>query len=511
MRSEAGRQEVTAATLRLAASCVVVAMLAYLYYDGLSILIRQWVRLGEQWRLLIPVVSIFFAWTKRKEILAIAAQPNRFVGGIVFFAGCLAYAVWKITIIDFIIEIGLVILTLGVCLLLLGTRHTRILLFPVSYLILATSLVGRVMDFLSTYLQHISAFLSEHFLNLAGWTVIRNGRFLRLPHMVLEIAAACSGTSQLTALVAFAAPVAFLRHRSWPLRCILIGLTLPIAIFFNSIRIVLIAIWNFNSPQAYLHGPNDILLIPIIYPFALLMLYLCSLFLDRFEIATKQPSKMAENKNPKKSAASNAAIMPWIIAIATLAVTFVSVSVFATRAGSLSRPDFPYKIDDWVGKDLGTSDVSFYLGSPDLIINRTFLNGEGTKVNLFIAYFANQNTGKRVMSAESKLIGRSTEPFVIHSDSLPAVMVNESIIGAANVNSASVYWYFFNGTAYNSIPAMRRAMALSTFQKRGNSCTFALISTRFIQDDFEDKAHLNIILSRFAGKVFPFICRFSRA
>jgi len=95
---------------------------------------------------------------------------------------------------------------------------------------------------------------TETILRYGGWDVLRDGRFLRLPHAVLEVASECSGAGQLTALIAFAIPLGFMMHKSiWP-RIALLLLTVPFALTVNTIRIILVALWNYDGLKSAITG-----------------------------------------------------------------------------------------------------------------------------------------------------------------------------------------------------------------------------------------------------------------
>ncbi|MDD5673872.1 MAG: exosortase/archaeosortase family protein, partial [Chitinivibrionales bacterium] len=388
--------------------CAVAAVLAFAYIagDGLVVLISQWMRFDEYWRFLIVPISLYLLWLKKDELKIVAVKPALLPGALITLIGCLGYIAWKITFVDFCLELGLFFLVAGCCILVLGLQLTRHVLLPLLYLLFMTSLVERVMGFISIYLQHISAIFSTGVLNASGWTIIRQGRFLRLPSMVLEIAAACSGTKQLTALMAFAVPLAFLRHRLFWTKTVLVFMALPIAVFFNIVRIILIVMWNYNTPQQYVHGPHDILLIPVIYPFALLILYLCSIFLNKFEKIKTARTALPHLVSGSGETRRSFLFAPLLIALLLLAGSLASVFLLSPRPVYLthSLSDFPLVMNGWTGKSSPEKTISFYLGKPDAELNRTYSDPAGNEVKLYIAYFADQNTGKRIFSEQGAVL-----------------------------------------------------------------------------------------------------------
>jgi exosortase len=446
-------------------------MLGYIFIDGISILARQWVRMDEYWRFLIIPVAVYFVWIKRADMSSLKIQPNFILGMPLVIIGCCAYLLWKISFVDFFIEFGLFILAFGSIFLFLSARFAKLCLFPLFYLVFMTTILVKILSPLTGVLQHFSAIGASFFLNTFGWSVLQNGNYLRLPHMVLEVAPVCSGTSQLIALIAFALPIGALRHKSFLSRALLTVMAIPITIFSNAIRIAIIAVWNYSGPQTHIHGPGGIMDLPLVYPLALGCIYACSLILTRFEKMSVAISTQ-QQRNTNNSAAMAPSIRPaWYIGFSLLAMTIAATFYFQAKPELFEYDliDFPMQINGWSGENQSGSNVSFYMGKPDAMIQRLYRNKDGEKISIAIARFDRQNIRKRLSSIESPFFKGVFKPTEILLDSSTILKANSYTSLLNDQKVITVSWFDMDGVSFGSSLSTKKQTLSNTLRKKRNN------------------------------------------
>ena len=91
---------------------------------------------------------------------------------------------------------------------------------------------------LAEHLQHLVSITSETLLSLCGVPVHREGYLLRLPGQTIEVAEGCSGLRQITLFLAMSVFLGLLNRRRdvW---LPLLMLSIPVAVFANTLRITL--------------------------------------------------------------------------------------------------------------------------------------------------------------------------------------------------------------------------------------------------------------------------------
>lgn len=112
--------------------------------------------------------------------------------------------------------------------------------FPLGFLVFMFPLPAQWLSWVALRLQDIAARVSETVLGLFV-EVIRNGHNIRIAGMSSELVVAeeCSGTRQMVAFVAMAALVGFFTSKNGWYRLLLLLASVPVAVFANVLRVVL--------------------------------------------------------------------------------------------------------------------------------------------------------------------------------------------------------------------------------------------------------------------------------
>lgn len=484
-------------------ACIVstILLVGLVYIDGISVLVVQWMRLDELWRFFIVPVSLFFIWNQRAVLSKLQLVPSLFSGALLIGIGSVAYVLWKLSFVDLCIEISLFFLTIGLISLLLGNECTKIILLPLGYLVLMTSFIERILSPITVAMQYISAMITAFFLNIFGLEVLRDGRFLRLPHIVLEVATECSGTGQLTALIAFAIPLGILMHKSTMPRLLLLAATIPLTLLVNVIRIILIAIWNYDGIKSAIHGPHEILRMPFIYPLALILLYLLSMLFEKSKQKVDSPTlqSAALKKDRYSQVSRNVAwCYVFIFMIATVSIAHFYKAMPANYLHAID--EFPFHVDSWNGEKYSDSSITFYMGNPEAMLQRRFSNSDGGRVNLFIARFESQNVRKRILSVESDRFENEMKPINITVDSANTIQAQLTEMIKSNKSVAAVSWFDIDGKAYIDKQKIRKMLIVNTLRMKRNNISFISIST----DSYGSPGPLKL-LSSAATVLYPSI------
>jgi len=481
-------------------AAIAAGLLTYILVDGFSVLLTHWMRLHEYWRFLIIPVSLYFVWIQRHELSLKYIKPFPLLGSLVLLCGCIAYLCWKISIIDVFIEIGIFTLCISGILLFLGTWFARRLFFPLFYLIFMTTILVRILSPLTIIMQQMSSYGSFLFLRALDISVLRDGIYLRLPHLVLEVATVCSGTNQLIALIAFALPLGMLRHRFALSRILLIICTIPITIFTNVIRILLIAFWNFDGQHEFTHGPNGILDLPLIYPLALVLLFALSQLLRMFEKKTaRHPAQSNATKNTSLPLPQSF-FAPVLLTLCFLAIT--TILSFAYRAKPVcyqnSLEEIPKSIGIWQGKPLDQNPLKFNFGKPNEVLARSYTDRYNTQINLYVARFANQNVHKRILSYYSRMFNGFEKNATIPVDSVTAIHAIVSEMQSSGNHQNGLLFFCVDDSTFNIVSDLRKKNMSDALRKHKNNAMIVVIYSGKEQENVEMSDCTN-----FAKAIYP--------
>jgi exosortase len=190
----------------------------------------------------IPFFSAYLVWRKRDRLARLERRPS-FAGlGVVLGAIGLLF-LGSIGAELFLTRISLVLIIVGLILYFWGGAYVRLLIFPLSFLLLMIPPPAIIYNRVVFPLQLISSWFATGALRAIRIVpVLREGNLLILPHCTLEVVEACSGIRSLMSLLAFALGYAYLAERSLIVRTFLGLAMVPVAILSNGTRVVLTAL-----------------------------------------------------------------------------------------------------------------------------------------------------------------------------------------------------------------------------------------------------------------------------
>lgn len=127
--------------------------------------------------------------------------------------------------------------------------------FPFIYLAMLTPVPGWVLDASTMWLQHAISTAAASFLSMLDYPVAREGVVIYVAQYQLLVEDACSGMNSLFGLIAISLFYIYLLHRAdWRHATLLIIGILPIAVFVNLIRVVLLILITYHFGDAVAQG-----------------------------------------------------------------------------------------------------------------------------------------------------------------------------------------------------------------------------------------------------------------
>jgi len=197
--------------------------------------------------LFVPIAAAYIAWTKRGLLAQIKPKINYWGLPLVLF-GFLTLCVGPPTLPTwvFIVRCSFLFSLVGCILFLGGAAMLRALAFPL--LLLPLMIPFPFYAQVTMPLQFLASMLSENFLNVMGYSVLREGNILYLPTQTLNVAEACSGLRSIYALTFLTLTYSYFFTPRTRARWILAAAILPVAILVNALRVALTAIMGTYNP-----------------------------------------------------------------------------------------------------------------------------------------------------------------------------------------------------------------------------------------------------------------------
>ena len=155
-----------------------------------------------------------------------------------------------------------------------GKKAFKILFIPILLLLLAVPLPQIIVNTLTLPLKSLVSSFSAEMLRLLDIAVLQEGNILVLPGITLEVVNACSGIRSVFALLVLAFLFSYDMKSPFQ-RVLLVILTVPLALFTNSLRItatgILASKWNAETALRFYHdfGGWVIFVVSLVLLFAL--------------------------------------------------------------------------------------------------------------------------------------------------------------------------------------------------------------------------------------------------
>ena len=227
--SEKTRQSVA---LSLAAASLVL-----LYWPVFTGLVRDWANDDNYSHgfVILPFAA-YFAWERRHELAAIDGVPRASGLGIALL-GLALLLIGRLGADLFMTRISLLIVLTGGLAFVWGWNSLRVLLFPLTFLLLMIPLPTIVFNQIAFPLQLFASQVGEAALTGWGIPVLREGNVMVLANTTLEVAEACSGIRSLVSLITLGIVYSYFTDRRNWVRVVVTLSTIPIAIAANGLRV----------------------------------------------------------------------------------------------------------------------------------------------------------------------------------------------------------------------------------------------------------------------------------
>lgn len=206
--------------------------------------------------ILVPLISGFFIWQKREQLLSTPLNPSLW-GGILLLCSLLLYSLFYIGAVAIACRLMIILSLIGLILFNFGAGVLRVIRFPVFFLIFMIPIPVSLYTMIAFPLQIFATDASAAAINLVSIPVYQEGNMLYFAQTSLEVAEACSGLRSMTTFLMLGCLFAYLMDKGVPQRLILVASSIPLAIFANFVRVtgtgILAHFFGARTARGFLH------------------------------------------------------------------------------------------------------------------------------------------------------------------------------------------------------------------------------------------------------------------
>lgn len=434
----------------------VVALLIFMFLDGLSKMVEYWGREEYSHAYMLPFIALFLIWQKKDTLEQIPFNGSWaglllvVVGVTLFFAGDLAT-------LYVVVQYAFLVTFFGLLLSFMGWRGFKLIWVPLLILLFMVPLPNFLFNNLSSQLQLISSQIGVAVIRLFGISVYLEGNVIDLGAFKLQVVEACSGLRYLFPLMTLGFIAAYFFKGAFWKRAVIFLSSIPITVLMNSLRIGVIGVtvdnWGSAMAEGFLHDFEGwVVFMACTFMLVLEMWLLAKIGKDRlplreaFGLEFPAPApKGAEVKNRT---------LPRSFVVSTLLVALVA-ALSATLPERVEVPPqrsdfstFPLQLGEWKGRGDRMEQIYIDALKFDDYIIADFVNRNQQSVNFYVAYYASQRKGESAHSPRTCIPGGGWEITSLTQQDIAGVSVagkplrvNRTVIQKDDVKQLVYYWF----------------------------------------------------------------------
>lgn len=204
---------------------------------------------------IIVATGAWLLWRELKSTKARARPGNLLLGTLAMAISLTVYVVARITGILEIEGFAMYAAVISAFYVLVGGSLLRALWFPIIYLAVALPPPDTVVSVITQPLKIAISQSAVSLLHALGYPIASSGVTIQIANYELLVAAACAGLNSIITLSAICLFYVYLRHRSDLPSFLVVGLLiLPVAIFSNFIRVLLLILITYHMGEAAAQG-----------------------------------------------------------------------------------------------------------------------------------------------------------------------------------------------------------------------------------------------------------------
>jgi EpsI family protein len=455
---------------------VVTAALLFAHAAALSSMVDTWnVSPMYSYGFTVPAISAFLLWSRRDALARLTPRPGWMPGAPVVAAGVLLAIAARAVGIHVLDQIAFVVSLAGAVLVLFGTAYVKVAWAALAYLLLMIPVWDGFTEQLHAPFQMRSAEIGIWMLQLVGIPAHREGTFISLPNLVMEVQRACSGVNYLVAVFALGLPLAYLYlHGIWRRVALLVS-ALLIAALSNGLRVAMIGVLAYYEIGSPLHGPFHVLHGLFVAGIGYVVLFVGLRLLSTRD-ARARPAPVKSLPQGGRFVSRGAAFALILVFVGVGSNVLARTPQRVTLAGDLTA--FPLQLGDWTASSVpvsGRDAATHAWPGADVSLRRRYLRADGARVDVYVGYFASQAAGKQLASYLATDIHNRAEQIPVGAGESGAFEVN--FVPATGDTGDTLFWYDLDAGPEASRYAVKaRTIWNSMVSGRTNGAVVVLVS-----------------------------------
>lgn len=451
------------------------------FHDAIEGMVSVWLqsKTYEHSFLILPI-SLWLVWRKREQI-KVTPLGSAWIPVVFLIVPALLWMVGNAAGVALFEHIAVVTSLQLMLWALLGTPLTKLLFFPIFYLIFCIPFGEELVP----YLQLVTADITVFALHLTNIPVYREGLYLTIPNGMFEVAEACSGIRFLISSLALGTLFAYLSFSKWWKILAFVGFSFIFPIIANGIRAYGIILVGYLSDMKYATGADH-----LIYGWVFFTLVIGVIFFVADKFADPLPDQPSASDT--LVALNETALRPYMVTL-TLVVIFSILFVWTRTLHVQANPTLsPVSLPE---KAISGYQTAWGVAFPEALTVSRGVLPEGRAEYFSARYAINQANGELISSinrfydperwAPSERTAVSLSPAT--APAFDATMI--TLLNPRGQSKKILYWYCieqFCSTNPLKLKLFKAQKLLTDGEGKGD--VFALSSSSLNDEQLEQLA-----------------------
>ena len=217
---------------------------------------------------LVPLVSAYLIYQLKDRISALSLSTAP-LGLIIVILGLAVHIFGVMGDVNFVSAFSMVLYLTGCALFLLGREITKIIAFPLFFLLFMCPVPDAYLDMVALPIKSAATTFSLYLIDACGIPYIREGFRLHLPDSTFVVGTPCNGLRSLISLSAIGFLFVYFIKSTWWKKLLFLALILPVSILLNGLRIAILLLIAHGfgqeaaSPESLLHDGSGMVVFVI--------------------------------------------------------------------------------------------------------------------------------------------------------------------------------------------------------------------------------------------------------
>lgn len=438
---------------------VMITVLVFGFWDAVLHMVSRWKLEEYNHAYLLPFVAAFLMATRADDLKKVPWSGS-LAGLWLVVLGFLLNLFGTMSSIFMISQYGFVVAIWGCFVLAWGWPAVKLVWPALVYLVFMVPLPNFLEVKLTAGLQLVSTQIGVAVVRLAKVPVYVEGNVIDLGIYQLAVAEACSGLRYLFPLMSFGFLCAVLFQAPRWQRAVVFLSSIPLTVLMNSIRIgvisILVSYYGVEQAEGFLHDFEGWVIFMTCVVILFIEMFIMARLSGRGLLASLRMDTPPLGETWRIFTSQGISRATVVGAVAVLAVTLAMVPIkqredFIPMRSSFAT--FPLVLGGWAGQEGDVDQITLdALKADDTFLALYGNTEEAAPVNLWLAYYSSQRSGRSIHSPSSCLPGggwkmtdfRRIEIDGVRADG-SALPVNRSIIAMGDAQQLVYYWFSQRG------------------------------------------------------------------